>query len=40
MVEELNKDNTLVIIHDVPVVAGVIAMTLKMMDYLNVYVLQ
>ena len=40
MMEELNKSNSLIIIHDVPVVAGVIATTLKLMDYPNVYILQ
>jgi rhodanese-related sulfurtransferase len=40
MMEELNKSNSLVVIHDVPVVAGVIAATLKLMDYPDVYVLE
>ncbi|MCD4763482.1 MAG: rhodanese-like domain-containing protein, partial [Desulfobacterales bacterium] len=40
MMEELNKSNTLIIIHDVPAVAGVIAATLKLMDYPNVYILK
>jgi len=40
MMEELNKSNSLVIIHDVPAVAGVIAATLKLMDYPNVYILK
>jgi rhodanese-related sulfurtransferase len=40
MMEELNKSNSLIIIHDVPAVAGVIAATLKMMDYPNVYILK
>jgi len=40
MMEKLNKDKTLVIIHDVPAVAGVIAATLTLMDYPNVYILQ
>ena len=40
MMEELNKSNSLVIIHDVQAVSGVIAMTLKLMDYPNVYVLE
>ena len=39
MMEELNKSNSLVIVHDVPAVAGSIAMTLKLMDYPNVYIL-
>jgi len=38
MMEELNKSNSLVVIHDVPEVAGVIATTLKLMDYPNVYI--
>lgn len=38
MMEELNKSNSLVVIHDVPEVAGVIAMTLKLMDYPDVYI--
>jgi len=38
--EELNKDNTLIIIHDVPAQAAVIAATLKMMDYPAVYILK
>ena len=40
MMEELNKSNDLVIIHDVPQVAGVIATTLKLMDYPRVYILE
>jgi rhodanese-related sulfurtransferase len=40
MMEELNKSNSLIIIHDVPVVAGVIATTLKLMDYPDVYILE
>jgi rhodanese-related sulfurtransferase len=40
MMEELNKSNSLVIVHDVPEVAGVIAATLKLMDYPNVYILK
>jgi rhodanese-related sulfurtransferase len=40
MMEELNKSNSLVIIHDVQAVSGVIAMTLKLMDYPNVYILE
>ena len=40
MMEELNKSNSLVIVHDVQTVSGVIAMTLKLMDYPNVYVLK
>jgi len=40
MMEELNKDKTLIVIHDVPAVAGVIAATLKLMDYPNVYILK
>jgi len=40
MMEELNKSNTLIIIHDVSAVAGVIAATLKLMDYPNVYILK
>lgn len=40
MMEELNKSNSLVIIHDVPQVAGVIAATLKLMDYPDVYILK
>jgi rhodanese-related sulfurtransferase len=39
MMEELNKSNSLVIIHDEKVVAGVIATTLKLMDYPSVYIL-
>ena len=38
--EELNKDNSLVIIHDVPATAAVIAATLKMMNYPDVYILK
>ena len=38
MMEELNKSNNLIIIHDVPVVAGAIAVTLKLMDYPDVYI--
>jgi rhodanese-related sulfurtransferase len=40
MMEELNKSNSLVIVHDVPEVAGVIAATLKLMDYPNIYILK
>ena len=40
MMEELNKSNNLIIVHDVPAVAGVIAATLKLMDYPNVYILK
>ncbi len=40
MMEELNKSDSLVIIHDVPAVAGVIAATLKLMDYPDVYILK
>jgi len=40
MMEELNKSNSLIIIHDVPAVAGVIAVTLKLMDYPNIYILK
>ena len=40
MMEELNKSNSLIIIHDNPTVAGVIATTLKLMDYPNVYILK
>ena len=40
MMEELNKSNSLIIIHDVQAVAGVIAATLKLMDYSNVYILK
>ncbi len=40
MMEELNKSNSLVIIHDDQSVAGVIAATLKLMDYPNVYILR
>lgn len=40
MMEELNKSNSLIIIHDVPVVAGVIAVTLKLMDYPYVHILK
>ncbi len=40
MMEELNKSNSLIIVHDVPVVTGVIAMTLKLMDYPDVYILK
>ena len=40
MMEELNKSNSLVIVHDVPAVAGVIASTLKLMDYPDVYILE
>lgn len=40
MQEELNKSNSLVIIHDDPVEQGVIAATLKLMDYPNVYILK
>ncbi|MDY6881113.1 MAG: rhodanese-like domain-containing protein [Desulfatiglans sp.] len=40
MMEELNKSNSLIIIHDNPTLAGVIFTTLKLMDYPNVYILQ
>lgn len=40
MMEELNKSNNLIIIHDVQAVAGTIATTLKLMDYPNVYILE
>ena len=40
MMEELNKSDSLVIIHDVQAVSGAIAMTLKLMDYPNVYILK
>jgi rhodanese-related sulfurtransferase len=40
MMEELNKSNDLVIIHDEQAVAGVIAATLKLMDYPSVYILE
>ncbi|MCP3889574.1 MAG: rhodanese-like domain-containing protein [Desulfobulbaceae bacterium] len=40
MMEELNKSNSLIIIHDVPEVAGVIAATLKLMEYPDVYILK
>ena len=40
MMEKLNKSNSLVIIHDLPEVAGVIATTLKLMDYPDVYILK
>ena len=40
MMEELNKSDNLVIVHDVQAVSGVIALTLKLMDYPNVYILK
>ena len=40
MMEELSKSNSLVIVHDVQAVSGVIAMTLRLMDYPNVYILK
>jgi rhodanese-related sulfurtransferase len=40
MMEELNKSNSLIIIHDVPAEAGAIAVTLKLMDYPNIYILK
>ena len=40
MMEELSKSNTLIIIHDIPAIAGVITATLKLMDYPNVYILK
>ncbi len=40
MMEELNKSNSLIIIHDVLEVAGVIAATLKLMEYPDVYILK
>jgi rhodanese-related sulfurtransferase len=39
MMEELNKSNRLIVIHDTQAVAGFIAMTLKLMDYPDVYIL-
>ena len=40
MMEELNKSNSLIVIHDVQAVAGAIAVTLKLMDYPDVYILK
>lgn len=40
MMEELNKSNDLVVIHDIPEVAGVISTTLKLMDYPSVHILR
>jgi len=40
MMEELNKSNSLVIIHDDTATAGVIAATLKLMDYPDVFILK
>ena len=40
MMEELNKSDSLIIVHDVQAVSGVIALTLKLMDYPNVYILE
>ena len=40
MMEELNKSNKLIVIHDVQAVAGAIAVTLKLMDYPDVYILK
>jgi rhodanese-related sulfurtransferase len=40
MMEELNKSNNLVVIHDIQAVAGVIATTLKLMEYPNIYILK
>ena len=40
MMEELNKRDSLIITHDTPELAGVIALTLKLMDYPNVYILK
>jgi rhodanese-related sulfurtransferase len=40
MMEELNKSNSLIVVHDVQAVSGVIATTLKLMDYPNVYILK
>ena len=40
MMEELNKSNSLVVVHDVQAVAGAIAVTLKLMDYPDVYILK
>ncbi|MCK4486895.1 MAG: rhodanese-like domain-containing protein [Desulfobacterales bacterium] len=40
MMEELNKSNSLIIIHDTPELAGVIALTLKLMDYPHIYILK
>ena len=38
MMEELNKSNSLIVVHDVQAVAGFVAMTLKLMDYPDVYI--
>jgi len=40
MMEELNKSNSLVIIHDTPETAGIIAASLKLMDYPDIYILK
>jgi len=40
MMERLNKSNSLIVIHDVQAVAGVIALTLKLMDYPDVFILK
>jgi len=40
MMEELSKSNSLIIIHEDKVVAGVIAATLKLMDYPDIYILK
>lgn len=40
MMEELNKRDNLIIIHDVPEAAGAIALTLKVMDYPRIYILK
>ncbi|MEA1966607.1 MAG: rhodanese-like domain-containing protein [Thermodesulfobacteriota bacterium] len=40
MMEELNKRDNLIIIHDIPEVAGAIALTLKVIDYPRVYILK
>ena len=40
MMEELNKSNSLIIVHDTQAVAGVIAGTLKLMDYPDIYILK
>lgn len=40
MIEELDKDKTLIVIHDIPAVSGVIAASLKLMNYPNVRILK
>ncbi len=40
MMEELNKSNSLIVIHDAQAVAGIIAMTLKLMEYPDIYILK